>query len=405
MTLNSVLQNSKVLFFIVACTLIVFAFGDVANTIVNRTSRHIGEEEYGKISIFFRAFFEIFVIFCLFNGQKIGLYCKKLLLLLITLISTSILGFFFLQINTLSTKFVTFIVDLNKFLFLFICFCFIFTIFGKLQNGQQRKIFKIYELIMYINGFCAILGLIFDIPMFYTYTQRQRFGFSGFVPAQNEASLFWLVALFYGYIVLNEEKRKFPLIIAIIGSVLLGTKAALISVVISLIWFGWKFHRKIFKRFLLASIFIVPCLIFIFFRENVEEIFTSFEYFQYYIYRIDQGTDALTILLSGRNAFMDTFFMQINNWNFGNYLFGGYLHTIEMDIFDSLLFFGIIGLILYFICFGFVFRNMNSHYRMIFVSLYFSMAALGGHVFWSAVNAFYIVLLVLRMSNLVRFIK
>jgi len=95
MTLNSALRNNKVLFFIIASTMIVFALGDVANTIVNRTSRHIGEEEYGKISIFFRAFFEIFVIFCLFNGQKVGLYCKKLLLLLIVLVSTAILGFFF----------------------------------------------------------------------------------------------------------------------------------------------------------------------------------------------------------------------------------------------------------------------------------------------------------------------
>jgi len=405
MTLNSILQNSKVLFFILACALIVFAFGDVANTIVYRSSRQFEEVEYGKISIFFRAFFEIFVIFCLFNGQKIDIYFKKLFLLLITLVSTSILGFLFLQINPLSAPFGTFIVNLNKSLFLFICFCFIFTIFEKLRDIQKRNIFKIYELIIYVNGFCAILGLIFDIPMFYTYAQRHRFGFSGFLPAQNEASLFWLIALFYGYIVLNEEKRKLPLIIAIAGSVLLGTKAALISVIVSLIWFGWKFYRKAFKIFLFAGIFIVPCLVSIFFKDNLEDMLNSYEYFQHYIYNIDRGTDALTILLSGRNTFMDTFFMQIDNWNFGNYLFGGYLQTIEMDIFDSLLFFGIIGLILYFICFGFVFRNINSNYRMIFVSLYFSMAALGGHVFWSAVNTFYIILFILRTSSIGKFCK
>jgi len=179
----------------------------------------------------------------------------------------------------------------------------------------------------------------------------------------------------------------------------------LISVIVSLLWFGWKFHRKTFKRFLLASIFIVPCLVSVFFKDNLEDALSSYEYFQHYISNIDRGTDALTILLSGRNTFMDRFFMQIDNWNFGNYLFGGYLHTIEMDIFDSLLFFGIIGLILYFVCFGFVFSNINSRYRIMFVLLYFSMAALGGHVFWSAVNTFYIVLFVLRTSNLVRFCK
>jgi hypothetical protein len=396
--------NNKALFFIIACTLIVFAFGDVANTIVYRTSRQLEEVEYGKISIFFRAFFEIFVIFCLFNGQKISFYFRKLFLLLITLVFTSTLGFLFLQINPLYAGFWTFIVDLNKSLFLFICFYFIFTIFEKLRDSQKRKIFKIYEIIIYVNGLCAILGLIFDIPMFYTYTQRHRFGFSGFLPAQNEASLFWLVALFYGYAILNEEKRKLPLIMAIAGSVLLGTKAALISVIVSLIWFGWKFHRKAFKKFLLASIFIVPCFLSIFFKDGMEDTLNSFEYFQFFIYRIDKE-DALTLLLSGRNTFMDKFFMQIDNWNFGNYLFGGYLHTIEMDIFDSLLFYGIIGLILYFVCFGIVFRNINSRYRSMFVSLYFSMAALGGHVFWSAVNTFYIVLFILRTSNLGRFCK
>jgi hypothetical protein len=396
--------NNKTLFFIIACTLIVFTFGDVANTIVNRISRQIGEEEYGKISIFFRAFFEIFVIFCLFNGQKICLYCQKLILLLIALVSTSVLGFLFLQINPLNAEFGTFIVDLNKSLFLFISFCFIFTIFGKLQDSQKRKIFKIYELIIYVNGFCAILGLIFDIPLFYTYIQKVRFGFSGFIPAQNEASLFWLIALFYGYTVLNEEKRKLPLIMAIAGSVLLGTKAALISVVLSLIWFGWKFYRKTFKRFLLVCIFTVPCFVFIFFKDDIVDTLYQFQYLQFYLDRFGKQ-ETLTVLLSGRNTFMDIFFMQIDNWNFGNYLFGGYLHTIEMDFFDSLLFFGIIGLIIYFVCFGLVFRNINSHYRNMFVSLYFLMAALAGHVFWSAVNTFYIILFVLRTSNIGRFCR
>jgi len=385
MTFNSILQNNKILYFIIACTLIVFAFGDVANTIVFRNSRQLEEVQYGleevqygKISIFFRAFFEIFVIFCLLNGQKIGIYFEKLFLLLITLVSTSILGFLSLQINPLTAELGTFIVNLNKSLFLFICFYFIFTIFEKLRDSQKRKIFKIYELIVYANGFCAILGLIFDIPLFYTYSQRHRFGFSGFLPAQNEASLFWLIALFYGYIVLNEEKRIFPLIMAIAGSVLLGTKAALISVVVSLMWFGWKFHRRTFMIYLFASIFTISCLVSIFFRENVVDILNSFEYFQFYLYRIDKGQDFLTLLLSGRNEFMDRFFIQTDNWNFVNYLFGGYLYTMEMDFFDSLIFFGIIGLILYFICFGFVFRNISSRYRIMFVSLYFSMAALGG---------------------------
>ncbi|WP_236263818.1 hypothetical protein [Dysgonomonas sp. Marseille-P4677] len=268
---------------------------------------------------------------------------------------------------------------------------------------QRKYIFKAYELIIYINSFCAILGFIANVPLFKAYS-TVRFGYIGFIPAQNEASLFWLIALFYSFYIYKEEKKKLPLVFSVIACLLLGTKAAWICVLVSVPWFFYKLYPNTGKKivaFLLLATMVFVCV----YYEKISEYLKSVEMFSYFVWRLDK-MDAVSIFLSGRDGFIYRFIETLDSWSWPNYLFGGVLTegnshiTTEMDLLDLIMIFGFVGAVIFLLIYKQIFSQIHRSYKTMFSVLFFSMAFIGGHVLWSALNAVYLCLFICKTMKI-----
>lgn len=393
---------SKYFYFIILfSTILVFAFADAVNSVLMFHNDGTG---YPKFSIYFRGLFEIFILSWLFfYYRKISVKDSQILILCCFLLIGSIFSYWVLLLTSVDGNFSVFFSLINKTMFFFISFLFVHKSFEKMNLTQTKYIFNAYELIIYINSFCAILGLIFNISIFKTYGTN-RFGYIGFIPAQNEASLFWLIALFYSLFVYKEEYRKLPLLFSVIGSLLLGTKAGWVCVLVSIPWFFYKFYPKTGKKIIILLMSVMVLIVFVYI-EKISEYLKSLEMFSYFVWRLDK-MDAASIFLSGRDEFIYRFTHTLSLWSFPNYLFGGILTegnnhiTTEMDILDIIMIFGFVGSIIFLMIYKQIFSQIHKSYKIIFSVLFFSMAFIGGHVLWSALNALYLCLFVCKTMKL-----
>lgn len=387
-------------FTVLFLVVIAFAFADTVNCIL---MPHDTEGiSYPKFSIYFRGLLEIFILIWMFFQRKIVGKDLQIITCCCFLVICSIAAYLFLLSNG-AGNFMVFFSLLNKAIFFFICFVFVHNAFEKINLIQRKYVFKIYELIIYINSFCAILGLIFNISLFRTYVS-DRFGYIGFIPATNEASLFWLIALFYSLYVYKEEKKKIPLVFSIIACLLLGTKAGWICVLIAVPWFFYKLYPKEGKKIVIFLILTITIFVFVYY-EKISDYLKSLEMFSYFVWRLDR-MDAISIFLSGRDGLIIRFFNNLSFWSLPNYLFGGILtegnnHIItEMDILDIIMIFGFVGATIFLLVYMKIFSNIQKPYRVMFSFLFFSMAFISGHVLWSALNALYLCLFVCKTMKL-----
>lgn len=392
--------SKKNYFTIIFVVILVFAFADAVNTILMSNA---SETDYPKFSIYFRGLFEIFIIIWLLFYRKFTIKEGLLLSLCFILSFSCIFAYWILSISTKDANFSAFFSLLNKTMFFFLCFIFINRALKKINLVQIKYVFKAYEFIIYINGICAILGLVFNLSLFKTYS-TDRFGYIGFIPATNEASLFWLIALFYSFFIYKEEQKKLPLLFSIIACFLLGTKAAWIYVLISIIWFSYKFYPKMGKKIVVFSILGLGAFICIYY-EKISEYLKTLEIFSYFVWRLDK-TDTVSILLSGRDEFIHRFFNTLSYWSLPNYLFGGILMEgknpiiTEMDLFDIIMIFGFVGAMIFLFIYKLIFSQIHKSYRVMFSFLFFTMAFISGHVLWSALNAVYLCLFICKTKIL-----
>ncbi|MDR3002489.1 MAG: hypothetical protein LBU89_14670 [Fibromonadaceae bacterium] len=378
-----------------AITVIAFAFADTVTSLMPRGPAG----EYPKFSIYFRMFFEVTVLCWLFFYKKMNKNNLLIIAIISILFLTYFFGFCIFSNNVGGLSLYDFIYLFNKYVFVFICFLFVYSSMKKMGYSYRKKIFKIYELVIYVYCFCTlVLGFILKMPAFFTY-EHARFGFIGTIPAQNEASLFIIIALFYGCFVYRQEKRLLPLVAAFISGILLGTKAAFITSIAIPIWFLLKFYPKTGR---IVTITALACLtiIAIIYSSQIVEYLYVLEALSHFTHGLDKGVGVLSVLLSGRDVFWDDFIWNLSLYGNINFLFGGgRLTAMEMDFFDTFLEFGLFGLIIYLIAYFVMFKNITSKYRFFFSLLFFSAAFIGGHIFLSAVNALYICLFVCKASE------
>jgi hypothetical protein len=287
----------------------------------------------------------------------------------------------------------------NKYLFAFIAYYFI----SELRNNKEliTKLQGTCERIFIINSLLAIVGAIFRIQLFKSYLfMDYRYGYNGVIPAVNESSLFYFIALsfvYYKKFILGKKLKWSWLII--VASFLIGTKAIYLFIA-ALVLFHFLRVSSITNKILalLGITVFIAITAFLYISDFASPVV------DYFVYLIsEKGLESA--LLSGRDVYLQTrFFENQEYWNFFNYLFGGQdqlNYLIEMDLFDVVLFFGAVGSILYFVIF---FRSIFSisfrkKFNIFFVVVYFIMAGLGGHYFASALNALYLVIFCLFIYN------
>lgn len=375
---------------------ILFFIGDAVTTVLYKQGM-----EFYRFSLIIRMFFEILCLGYLIINAKKYVSVNKALILIICLSFFYFIGNDIYFLNTGDMNIVENIILLNKYLFFFIVYYFIYMIF-KDSDTNLRKLFNLYETIIILNSILIFIGFIFKIDFLKSYGDF-RFGYKGLIFAQNEVSLFYLIAFFYSIYKFRYENKIILLLVVLVASFLLGTKVGMFLIPsITLMYFMF-----FYKRWISSISITLLGLILLFFIINVKmlihESFTLLiknKAFAYVIYHFQYG-DFMTALFSGRNNLLYSKFIPDikENWNIINYLFGGtnlLRAGTEMDLFDLFLSFGIMGslLYLYLLYKVIIFKNKYWFSFILFI-VYLITAFLSGHFFTSALNSTYLAILIL----------
>lgn len=346
-----------------------------------------------RVSLFPRLIFEVV---CVVNLLKMMNHrvSKNIVIIATMCLMSIVIGFGVFTLNGNDYNIGEAIVTMNKYLLVFMIFPYSLMC---LQNENDRKsVEDIYKLTIVIASGFVLTGLLFNIPLFLSYDSG-RFGYKGLFYAVNEASLYFIIAQLYGMYNVIYKKKWWILVLSTIASLLLGTKAGIISPF--LIWMLLIFYKN--RSGLKLVRFIVVLFMFGVLMKYVIVPATvgGDKVLSYFVYDASRS-NVFTMFLSGRNQFVaDRFIPYHTNRSMFNILFGGVNNlecTVEMDFFDLYLFMGIAGGLTFLTGYTLLFfgKGVSFFIASSFVII-LTDAAIGGHVFYSANNAIYIVLLLL----------
>ncbi len=379
-------KESDAAYFLCITALYVFFISDACNKIL-----YAFNYDFFRISIFFRSIYEVLFLSAIlfFINDVRFLFLKLLLFLFVLFIGGQIL----ISLNaSYDYNYLENISHFNKYFFVFIIYFSVYRIQD--HTDKFQKVLRLMENIFMINSTAVIIGFIFNLNFLKTYALHYYLhGFSGFIPAQNEATMFVFIMVsyfYYKHFILNLKSWRFYFIL--FSSLLLGTKGIYLFLAILLIFHFLYFSNLKTKIISLTLIVIISIGLFFYFQTEQAKVFL-----EYYLTSLNrQGWYGM--LVSGRNSYVtDRIPGIIRNWNIVNYFIGGEDQTrqlIEMDFFDLFFFMGIIGTILFFVLyFTSVFKfNMLRPFNLFFVFSFFALAFFGGHFFASAVNSLYVCL-------------
>ncbi len=310
-------------------------------------------------------------------------YWKDLMLPLVLLLMFTVGQFFLID----GFK-VEIIVSATK--FLFPVFLFIYFNKNRVPHKSKEILFFIFETILIFNGVLILLGLIFDVYWFQSYT-GSRFGFNGIFITTASSSYIYTIALFYFLLTLKEKFLiHWKSLFIILCCILTGTKVLYLAIGISLLIYITTFlDISVKKRRILlltiASLFIVGIYFF---------------FFQYGIFNEIRRKEGL---LSSIFSFRDDLFLEQTlpfierNWTWPNYLFGGISDLAtrsQMGFIDVFYFWGILGGSVYLYLYYKTFKTFPLNKILLYMLLSLVlMVFLAGNFFENASLAIYMLIL------------
>lgn len=285
----------------------------------------------------------------------------------------------------------------NWYLFIFVIAAgyFSFEKESKILNLQKEKLFQTFELIFILNSFCILIGLLFDLNLFSSYSYG-RFGYNGFLRNPTHASYIYIIYIIYFYYkhaIAPLPKNKYLLITACIIPFLLGTKAVLLFLTLFLIYYTLK-HR--FYSILIAFFIVFSAGIVKF--DFLMNTFVKKHFLVLYNAYHENGM--VSMLFSLRNESIDKIFIPYitKHWTSLNYFLGGAefnLFRTEFEFIDLFWFFGIVGTLLYLFIFDKYVLNRRILFTFKLLLMLFVVVFLAGSFLSSApVMLFFYVLCV-----------
>ncbi|MBP92770.1 MAG: hypothetical protein CMC55_01490 [Flavobacteriaceae bacterium] len=217
----------------------------------------------------------------------------------------------------------------------------LFLFYNSFRTSKSTSYFtKIFEFIVLLNSALIIIGLLFNIKLFETYN-FSRFGYNGLIYASATSSYLYLIALFYFVVKWHTQNRlDLKFFIILIAACLIGTKSIYITLIMFLFYFIFKLKTK--YKMLLSALLALITAFSAYFLIFESETFS----------KITSKNGILTAILSYRNEIFTNNMLPFisNEWNFVNYLFGGFSDfelRSQMGLIDLYFVFGGIGCILY----------------------------------------------------------
>lgn len=320
--------------------LVISFLGDI----LNRYSIHSNFEFIRYSTVSKIVFIIVSIGFLSLNFKQISITEEKKKILLLSTLLVSI--YFIGRLNN-PTLLKNNIFYLSKYLF----FPFILFLFFDLRESKKYilKLFCVFEIIFFTNIIAMVLGFIFDISVFETYyLHEHRFGYKGIFSMSGQTSVYFILMMFYyihQLVFKGHNKLIFiKLSIVILCSLLIGTKRIFFFLPILILYYLF-FLNGFRKKITYKSLGIIVLTVVIFWESLIKYLSNLTEYF----YAIYQKFGFLSFFTSYRNNLLQKILDERFN-SLNNYLFGGLdfnLGWSQMGIIDLILFFGLLGMLVY----------------------------------------------------------
>lgn len=284
------------------------------------------------------------MFFVIINMWLIHKRIYNLILIVVLLLLIKAIGSFF--IYEFYENQLDYFKEVSKTSFSFTIIFFVFTYIKDIKLKGIAFIFQVFKYISIVINIAIILGFIFNITVFKTYT-GVRFGFSGLLFPQSFSSYFVIVSLLIYYFYNNNIERTSPLFIAVttLSALLVGTKSVYIFLFFFtlMLFFNYKLYKN--KVFMLSTSFLFAVIAFYY---NTLKSYLLDKFIV--LYDVYRESGLLTFLLSFRDlSFLKAKAYVEDNWDMVNYFFGGVnrkVMLVEMELVDILLSFGVLGSVL-----------------------------------------------------------
>ena len=353
-----------------------------------------------QISTIVRGMFLIYMIIFLLKHLK----TRKLTIILLT----SMLIYILYNSIYLTTSLVSSISTVFKLYYLI----FIIIFFSNIKTKNVSK-YLLISLIIYISIF--LISYVFNIGYSNYVAEEKKVGYRGLFNSINEISAILVILYYYAFNYL-KSKKVYLIIITIllfVISYLTGTKVLLggllLIVLINItptIVSKWKQQNNRIKvLMILLSIIIIALLIYLFLQTNVyKNMVVQAKFFKVETIFSLEGinkvifNDRLSFLATNNKYYLaQNIYMKILGIGYNNPL-----KLVEIDIFDILYRYGLVGLSLTITSLIYMFKNLSKNKKAILVAIILSIISLtSGHVLISpAVCIYFGIILLMKDKNI-----
>lgn len=230
---------------------------------------------------------------------------------------------------------------------------FIFIFIFASKNWQQKDLIfnrtlTLIEWILIINSILIVIGALFNVNLFKTYSNTLRFGWDGMFNRHNQVSMLYNVYLvFLYYKLIHKQTKLVYFLLIVLASILIGTKVILLFLGLLLLFHLMYVSQK-FKPFRFWV--LIPLIVSsIFYKSIFKLYFSLFPFWK----NLDSKYSLVSKIFSTRDlVLIQNYDYLISKWSFINYLIGGGWYSknfrfIEMDLFALIVVFGFVGAAIY----------------------------------------------------------
>lgn len=268
-----------------------------------------------------------------------------------------------------------------------------------LNSDEKRKVCIKASLYLIYFGLIAILiGMVFKIESFQTYTHR--FGYKGLFKRSIDVSYFLIFSILFISLFRAYVRRPVVLVAMIfVCSIIAGTKLPWLFLALYLSYLFVR-SKQLRKPILLYSIpigLIGVSLVYFIIPDKIKGTFDLF----YTIYQEKGFFSSLTSFRS--DLLLEAIEYYKNHWQWKNIFFGGQDFDsvlVEMSLPDLVIFFGIIGAILYSIFYYSVyFNNRDKNFQFLYATVIIASIFAGQFFFNPSVTIWFAVIAVLANNK------
>lgn len=283
------------------------------------------------------------------------------------------------------------------------------------------KIKNVYVFEKWLNIMSFLVPISIIVGLFHIgFVQYGGLGIIGIWPKGSLNALSSMIFILFTYnlfqfFVLKNKKSIYFLALLFFSAVLTASKMAFFSLIISFLFFIIFYAKKNILFWVLVSLVlgIIGYVLYI----NYDKIMAI----QRFIWRLNDG-GWLAALFNGRETRFDVAFSVYNEYNnffkligegyyYPNFLMNmklgmpNFLDNVEVDIIDILMKYGLLGVLLIYGWWIWIFFGRNLILKlkllnMFVVSMLIVQSILGGHVFFAGMSAIYIIMFLVYIRKI-----